>query len=95
MISGHKTCHDWEETVWRINEVDPGPRLTLLFFYWDMSLYPSSWISLSRYQLTYLQMDSGNIRYRECSLFPSTQALPNINSNNTFLSILYEFNALK
>lgn len=61
-----------------------------------MSLRPSSWLSLLRHQLIYLQIDSSNIRYRQYTQFPSIQALSNTNSdNNTFLRTSYEFNALK
>lgn len=76
--------------------VGPEPRLIIWCLYWDLSLHPSSWLSLLRHQLTYLQVDSSNIRYRQYTLFPSTQALSNTNSdNNTFLRTSYEFNTLK
>ena len=56
-----------------------------------MSLYSGSWIGLLRYQLTHLQVDSGNVRYRRYAPFPSIQALPISSNNNDF----HGFNALK
>lgn len=37
----------------------------------SMSLYSGSWIGLLRYQLTHLQVDFGNVRYRQYAPFPS------------------------
>lgn len=71
VISGHRAYPGLGPRVWGMGRFGPGPRLTLWFLYWGMSLHTSSWIGLSRYQLTYLQVDSGNVRYRQCVPFPS------------------------
>lgn len=81
--------------VWGRVRVGPGPRLCLWCLYCGMSLYPGSWISLLRYQLTYLQVDSGKVSYRQCAPLPSIQALPVRSNNNAFLSTFHELNALK
>lgn len=89
-MSGHRTCPGLGKRVWRTVRVGLGPTLSLWFLPCGLSPSPGSWVSLSRYQLTYLQVDSGKVRYRQRAPLPSIQALSMSRNNNASLSTFYE-----
>lgn len=90
VTSGHRASPDLGLRVWGRSGLVLDPDY-ISGSSGGMSLYSGSWIGLLRYQLTHLQVDSGNVRYRQYAPFLSIQALPISSDNKAF----HGLNALK
>ena len=53
-----------------------------------MSLYSGLWIGLLRYQPTHLQVDSGNVRYRQALYSHPSRLFPSVVTTRLFMDLM-------